>query len=89
MLSCGKFSDRKRLCIPGGKSGFNFTGVSGPGAEDIFTWEQTLLKHLSVGPIKGCENSVIGICCRFIHGREANGSVVRDASKATQSLWLE
>lgn len=77
------------MLIPGGKSGFHFTGVNGLGTEDKFTWEQTLRKHLRVGPINGWESSVTGICCVFSHGREARGNVVRDASMATQSLCLE
>lgn len=86
MLTYRKLSARKWLCIPGGKSGFSFTGVSGLGMENRLVQMQVLRKQLRVGPINRWVRSVLGMWCGSVQGNEARGSVVSDVSEATQSL---
>lgn len=55
--------------IPGEKSGFQSSGVSGPGEEAMLSFLQAMRKICSMAFVRGCDLQSCGILCGFIQGR--------------------
>lgn len=75
---------------PGVKAGLLFTGVRGPGVEEILYFEHVALKLCRVGPIRGWDLSDCGMWFRGIQGRFFKSNELKEASMVIQSfasLW--
>lgn len=80
------WSDRNWQCIPGGKSGFNLSGVSVPRVDDIGMSLHTVKKQCIVGPNDGWERNSVGMRWSSSQGNDSRDREVKAVFKETQSL---